>query len=228
MNKTVLWSSLVVIIVGIIIILGLRQNTSTSTENDPVINQEAGVSTPLNDSPTTTESSLPKADSASTKKIMNIVTLKTNMGDIVIKLDTEHTPKTAENFITLATKGFYNETRFHRIIPNFMIQGGDPQSSDISKKDLWGTGGPGYQFADEIGSTNSNARGTISMANSGPNTNGSQFFINTVDNSFLNPKHTAFGTVTKGMDIVDMISKSETDTRDRPVKDVIIEKVIVE
>ncbi len=86
----------------------------------------------------------------------------------------------------------------------------------------------GYQFADEIGSTNSNARGTISMANSGPNTNGSQFFINTVDNSFLNPKHTAFGTVTKGMDIVDMISKSETDTRDRPVKDVIIEKVIVE
>lgn len=225
MKKTILWVAIVIVAV-ILIIIGLRHKVSPATNNPPVINPEALTTT--TDSQATPESPLSTNSPSSTKKIMNIVTLKTNMGDIVIKLDAEHTPKTVENFVTLASKGFYNETRFHRIIEGFMIQGGDPQSADISKKDLWGTGGPGYQFADEIGATNNNARGTIAMANAGPNTNGSQFFINVADNSFLNTKHTVFGTVTKGMDVVDTISKAEKDSRDRPLKDVIIEKVIVE
>ena len=154
--------------------------------------------------------------------------IETNQGTIIIELDTENTPNTAENFKKLAASGFYNGTRFHRIIEGFMIQGGDPQSADISKKDFWGTGGPGYQFADEIKPTNNNSVGTISMANAGPNTNGSQFFINTADNSFLNPKHTVFGKVTEGMDIVEKISQSPTDDRDRPLEDVIISKITIE
>lgn len=153
---------------------------------------------------------------------------ETNLGTITIALDTENTPITAENFKKLAESGFYNGTRFHRIIEDFMIQGGDPQSADVSKKDFWGTGGPGYQFADEIKETNNNAIGTISMANAGPNTNGSQFFINTANNNFLDPKHTVFGKVVEGMDIVEKISQSPTDDRDRPLEDVIISKITIE
>lgn len=164
----------------------------------------------------------------SEKTTMQKATFTTNFGTIVIELDTVNTPATAENFKKLAQQGFYNGTRFHRIIDGFMIQGGDPQSADISKKDLWGTGGPGYQFADEIKPTNNNAVGTISMANAGPNTNGSQFFINTADNNFLDPKHTVFGKVISGMDVVEKISQSATDHNDRPVNDVIINSITVE
>ncbi len=162
-----------------------------------------------------------------TNKNMNTVILKTNKGDITIELFRDLTPNTAENFEELAKSGFYNGTRFHRVIQNFMIQGGDPQSKDLALKDRWGTGGPGYQFADEIGPENNNARGTISMANSGPNTNGSQFFINTVDNTGLNPKHTVFGRVVSGMDVVDAIEATETGARDVPLEDMIIESVEV-
>ena len=133
------------------------------------------------------------------KKIMQ-ATLKTNKGEITIEFDTTNTPKTSENFIKLAKEGFYNGTKFHRVIKDFMIQGGDPLTKDNSKMDYWGTGGPGYKFADEITPNNKNMRGTISMANSGPNTNGSQFFINTKDNNFLDTKHTVFGKVISGMD----------------------------
>lgn len=164
----------------------------------------------------------------SEKTTMQKATFTTNFGTIVIELDTVNTPATAENFKKLAQQGFYNGTRFHRIIDGFMIQGGDPQSADITKKDLWGTGGPGYQFADEIKPTNNNAVGTISMANAGPNTNGSQFFINTADNNFLDPKHTVFGKVISGMDVVEKISQSATDHNDRPVNDVIINSITVE
>ncbi|PIP87051.1 peptidylprolyl isomerase [Candidatus Campbellbacteria bacterium CG22_combo_CG10-13_8_21_14_all_36_13] len=151
--------------------------------------------------------------------------LHTNFGDITVELSRDKTPNTAENFEELAKAGFYNGTRFHRVIKNFMIQGGDPQSKDVALKAMWGTGGPGYQFADEIAPDNNNLRGTISMANAGPNTNGSQFFINTVDNIGLNPKHTVFGKVTAGMDVVDKIESVQTGERDVPVTDVIIESV---
>lgn len=157
----------------------------------------------------------------------NTVTFVTNMGSIVIELDNKQTPNTAENFAKLAREGFYTGTKFHRIIDGFMIQGGDPLTKDASQKDAWGTGGPGYTFEDELSPENSNARGTLSMANRGPDTNGSQFFINLVDNGFLNSKHTVFGTVTEGMEVVDAIAKSAKDSRDRPITDIIITEVVV-
>ena len=128
--------------------------------------------------------------STSTKQIKNIknmktATLKTNMGEIEIELYIDKTPNTVENFKNLVNANFYNGIKFHRIIKDFMIQSGDPLTKDDSKKDYWGTGGPGYKFEDEIKNDNKNDAGTLSMANSGPNTNGSQFFINTKDNNFL-------------------------------------------
>ena len=142
--------------------------------------------------------------------------LKTNKGDIEITLDNQ-TPKTVENFVTLAEQDFYTGVKFHRIIKGFMIQGGDPLSKDEDAVDMWGTGGPGYKFEDEIHPANSNIVGSISMANAGPNTNGSQFFINTADNGFLNDKHTLFGNVTAGADVVTAIESVETFPNDRPI-----------
>ena len=129
------------------------------------------------------------------------------MGDIVIALDPAM-PITAGNFETLVNKGFYNNVTFHRVIDGFMIQGGDPTGT--------GRGGPGYTIKDEFGASNRNDRGTISMANSGPNTGGSQFFINLVNNNFLDDRHPVFGKVVEGMDVVDKIGKTKTLRGDRP------------
>ena len=118
-----------------------------------------------------------------------------------------------------------NGIRFHRIINGFVIQGGDPQTKDLSKENLWGTGGPGYQFEDEIHEKNNNLKYTLSMANSGPNTNGSQFFINVADNSFLDTKHTVFASVVSGKEIIDSIALVETKAGDIPVSEVLIEKI---
>jgi len=155
-------------------------------------------------------------------------TIRTNKGDIVIDFFEVETPNTVSNFVKLAKSDFYTGVKFHRIIKNFMIQGGDPHTKDDSKKHIWGTGGPGYKFDDEIGPTNSNAAGTISMANAGRNTNGSQFFINLVNNDFLNSKHTAFGRVVKGMDVVTAIGTVATNHADQPIEPVVIEAVIFE
>jgi len=155
-------------------------------------------------------------------------TIKTNKGDIVIDFYEKQTPNTVENFVKLAKTGFYNGVKFHRIINNFMIQGGDPLTKEEDKKHMWGTGGPGYKFDDEIGTENSNGMGSISMANSGRNTNGSQFFINLADNHFLNSKHTAFGQVVKGLDIVSAIGNVKTNGSDQPLEPVIIESVVFE
>lgn len=149
-------------------------------------------------------------------------TINTNKGSITIEFLENFAPNTVANFAKLAESGFYNGVKFHRVIPGFMIQGGDPLTKDNSKKDAWGTGGPGYTFSDEISQNNQNSYGTISMANSGPNTNGSQFFINVADNNFLDPKHTVFGKVTEGMEVVEMISKVATDSNDRPIEEVVI------
>jgi cyclophilin family peptidyl-prolyl cis-trans isomerase len=159
------------------------------------------------------------------KKMYTQATFKTTMGDIVIAFDNANTPKTVENFINLTSSGFYNGTKFHRVIKDFMIQGGDPLTKDDSKQAMWGTGGPGYQFDDEIKSTNNNIKGTISMANAGPNTNGSQFFINVADNTFLNGKHTVFGHVISGYDIVEKMSNVQTAPGDRPVDPLVINSV---
>ncbi|MFC1721198.1 peptidylprolyl isomerase [Patescibacteria group bacterium] len=159
----------------------------------------------------------------------NNVILKTNYGDIELEFFADKAPNTVNNFVTLAEQGFYNGIKFHRVIENFMIQGGDPFSKDDSNKDMWGKGGPGYKFEDEIHDENRNITGTISMANAGANTNGSQFFINVADNNMLDPKHTVFGKVVSGMDVVMEISKVPTEPSpiDRPLEPVIIEEVIV-
>lgn len=156
---------------------------------------------------------------------MNAI-LHTNKGDIALEFS-DTTPNTVANFIKLAQAGFYDGTKFHRVIKDFMIQGGDPQTKDDSLMSRWGTGGPGYAFEDEIIPGNSNDVGTISMANAGPNTNGSQFFINTANNNFLDTKHTVFGRVTDGMDVVEMIQEIPVDASDRPTSPVIIETVTV-
>ncbi len=157
-----------------------------------------------------------------------IAIMQTNFGEIKIELFSTDTPKTVENFIKLAESGFYNDTKFHRVIKGFMIQGGDPLTKDDSLKDRWGTGGPGYSFLDEIHPNNHNIVGTISMANAGPNTNGSQFFINTDNNDFLDTKHTVFGKVIAGMDVVRSIENVSTEGPDRPVDNVIIQSIRVD
>lgn len=157
-----------------------------------------------------------------TNKIMN-ATLHTNHGDITIEFLTD-APNTVANFTKLAGEGFYDGTKFHRVIAGFMIQGGDPLTKDNTMQARWGTGGPGYKFEDEIHANNKNMIGTIAMANSGPNTNGSQFFINVANNNFLDAKHTVFGRVTAGMDVVNKIQNTETSA-DVPLTPVTIEHV---
>jgi peptidylprolyl isomerase len=146
------------------------------------------------------------------------VLLKTSMGDITIQLY-DDMPKTAGNFRDLVEKGFYNGVIFHRVIDGFMIQGGDPTGK--------GSGGPGYTIDDEFAESNRNFRGTISMANAGPNTGGSQFFINLVDNNYLDKAHPVFGKVVEGMDVVEAMGKVKTGPGDRPVKEVKIESAKV-
>ena len=139
------------------------------------------------------------------------VLLETSMGNVTLQLYSDM-PITVGNFETLVGKGFYDGTVFHRVIDGFMIQGGDPEGT--------GMGGPGYSIKDEFTDHNKNDRGTIAMANSGPNTGGSQFFINLVDNNYLDTMHPAFGKVIAGMDVVDAIGKVKTDASDRPLTEV--------
>ncbi len=153
-------------------------------------------------------------------------TLQTSQGDITIELN-DATPNTVTNFTKLAKEGFYDGTKFHRVIRGFMVQGGDPLTKDDSQATRWGTGGPGYSFEDEISPENHNKAGTISMANSGPDTNGSQFFINVKDNNFLDDKHTVFGHVTGGMEVVSAIENTPVNGSDRPIEPVVINKVFV-
>ncbi|MCA9365122.1 MAG: peptidylprolyl isomerase [Candidatus Moranbacteria bacterium] len=154
------------------------------------------------------------------------VILETNMGDITIVLFEDVAPKTVENFLSLSEKGFYDGTKFHRVISKFMIQGGDP----LSKDDDWsddGTGGPEYQFSDEFNDRKL-VRGSLAMANAGPNTNGSQFFIVTApETPHLDGKHTNFGQVVLGMDVVDSIERIQTNENDHPVLDVVVKGVSV-
>ena len=173
--------------------------------------------------------------SAQEKKGPLYATLKTNMGDIVIQLFDDKAPKTVANFVELATgakewtdpktgakvkRPLYNGTIFHRVIPGFMIQGGDPLGN--------GTGGPGYRFEDEFNPDLKHSKpGILSMANAGPNTNGSQFFITQKATPWLDGKHSVFGEVVKGQNVVDAIINAPRDLRDRPMKDVVIQEVVI-
>ena len=199
---------LIVISILILLVLGVYflfvYNPSDSDESEKTIVEDNNIDNPV--------------------KNMTAV-MKTNFGEIELELFSSDAPKTVANFVKLSGEGFYDGTKFHRVIKGFMIQGGDPLTKDDSLKDKWGTGSPGYTFEDEIHSNNKNVVGTISMANAGPNTNGSQFFINTANNDFLNTKHTVFGKVTKGMDIVTKIENTPTEGSDRPVNNVIVESI---
>jgi len=159
------------------------------------------------------------------------IVLHTNLGNVSLELFTDKMPITAGNFLKLAKDGFYDGTKFHRVINGFMIQGGDPNSRGDNTS-TYGTGGPGYAIEDEFTEDLSNVRGTISMANSGPNTGGSQFFINLKDNVNLDfdkepltSKHPVFGRVVSGMDVIDQIAQVQTGERDIPLKPVIIESI---
>lgn len=162
-----------------------------------------------------------KSDNQQTKQIMRTVTIETNMGTIKFETYDTDAPKTVANFITLAQKGFYNNLIFHRVIKGFMIQGGDPSGN--------GTGGPGYQFEDELNPAAPSyqvgyKKGVVAMANAGPNTNGSQFFIMLADNP-LPHNYTIFGKVISGEDIVDKIGQSPVGPQDRPLEPVIMKSV---
>lgn len=165
------------------------------------------------------------------EKIINdnkqvLVKFETNLGNIEIELYPNKAPKTVENFVKLAEYGFYDDTKFHRVIKGFMIQGGDPFTKDENSS-IYGTGGPGYKFADEINDLPM-VRGMIAMANSGPDTNGSQFFIITAEETpWLIGNHTVFGKVIFGMDVVDIIEKTKTGANDLPLVPVFIKRVII-
>ncbi len=148
------------------------------------------------------------------------IKIETTLGDIYANLDEAEAPKTVENFVTLAKKGFYDGIIFHRVIPNFMIQTGDPTGT--------GMGGPGYQFKDEFSKKLRHDKpGVLSMANSGPNTNGSQFFITEIATPWLDDRHSVFGRVTEGMDVVLKIAQAPRDRQDKPVQKIAMNKVVV-
>ncbi len=167
---------------------------------------------------TQAENGAPSMTTPTTATQATLVKLETTMGNITIELRPDM-PVTAGNFEKLVKQGYYDGTIFHRVIADFMIQGGDPTGT--------GRGGPGYTIRDEFKPNNRNDRGTIAMANAGPNTGGSQFFINLVNNTHLNTAHPVFGKVVEGMDVVDRIGKTKTDRNDRPVTEVKILRATV-
>lgn len=194
----------------------LPENTTATSDNETVknTNEVAQIN-----SATTTGVNIED-------KKMYQATMKTSMGNIVLELYKDKAPITVENFVKLASTGFYNGTKFHRVIKDFMIQGGDPNSK-LADWSTHGMGGPGYTFKDEINDMKL-VSGVLAMANSGPNTNGSQFFIVTAEATpWLDGHHTAFGRVVGGMDIVKKIEGVETDKSrgDHPVKDIVVEGI---
>ncbi len=175
--------------------------------------------------PADTAKQEPPQESDINNKIMN-ATMKTSLGEIKLEITGDKTPLTAANFVKLAESGFYNGVKFHRVIKGFMIQGGDPLTKDDSTKARWGTGGPGYQFADEK-FEGSYSRGVLAMANAGPNTNGSQFFIMHQDYP-LSHDYVIFGKVTSGIEVVDKIAELQVDEKDCPLVPPAIESITIE
>jgi len=190
-----------------------------------VVSDTTGISNPLF---TTTENSVSNKQNMSTSTEKVLITMKTNQGDVVLELYTDRAPNTVANFVKLAKSGFYNGTLFHRVIKGFMIQGGDPLTkSDLKNWNVHGTGGPDYKFDDEQNDLQLE-RGVIAMANSGPNTNGSQFFIMTsLQPMQLQGYYTAFGRVVGGMEAVDKIEATPVNDRDHPMVDMVINTVEV-
>ncbi len=221
----------IIIAVMLFVLLGLSKIAERSAVQDDEVTDAPTAETQEEESPLQDNEQV----SMNTFDENTTVVMKTNKGDVTIELFTKDMPITAGNFLKLAQEDFYDGVKFHRVIDGFMIQGGDPESKDDTKQALWGRGGPGYTIQDEFVEGYSNVRGTIAMANSGPESGGSQFFINLVDNVNLDfnklpetSKHPVFARVIDGMDVVDEIGKVETDTRDVPAEPVIIEDILVQ
>lgn len=218
----------VVAIVGLAFVVD-QDKTSPKEENTLALTEKKGDEKPITSDTTpgaTTTTTKPSTMSSETApKNYTRAVLTTNKGVIEVEL-LPSTPKTTANFGTLASSHYYDGVRFHRVIKGFMIQGGDPLSKDPSKKSVWGTGGPGYKFEDELTGKEQYPTGTLAMANAGPNTNGSQFFIVTAQPGVpLPPSYTVFGKVTKGLDVALAIENVATNSQDQPLEDVVIEKV---
>lgn len=194
----------------------LNQTTVTTQDPQPIETNEAENSEQVTEDATQEVGEVTQA------------TFKTSMGDITVLLYKDDSPKTVENFVKLASEGFYDGVKFHRVIADFVIQAGDPLSKDDSKPHLWGTGGPGYTFEDEI-NDHKLVKGSLAMANAGPNTNGSQFFIVTAASTpWLDGRHTNFGEVTEGLEVVEAIGAVGTGAQDRPIEPVVIESIILQ
>ncbi len=197
MNRIVFPLLLVIILLGMLISCGKEKGDATSLKQKETLR--------MNDT-------------------ITVAVMKTNMGTIEVELFTDQTPKTVENFIGLADKGYYNGVIFHRVIKDFMIQGGDPTGTGRGGESFWGG-----SFEDEfVSSLKHDGPGILSMANAGPNTNGSQFFITLVPTPWLNGKHSVFGKVIGGMDVVYAIGETKTLPGDRPANDVVMESVQIE
>lgn len=219
------WTSIIVVAVVLIVIGGLGLLLSPK----PAVNKQLSQASL---EPEDKSSKTPQIETQSISSIEPLnqiitATIETTQGNIEVRLDGARAPLTVGNFVALARSGFYDNTSWHRIIPDFMIQGGDPLSRDPLKKDFVGTGGPGYAFADEINDAKL-VRGSLAMANSGPNTNGSQFFIVTAPATpWLDGKHTNFGEVVRGMEIAEAISGVRRDDRDSPLTPQMIKKITI-
>lgn len=215
---------------------GMRSQKSEVTTNDKSsqvdIVKNASTSTATNTKNLTTSKEktnmiISTSTATNVPKEVKGAIISTNFGDIEVTFD-ESKIKTVTNFVTLTATHFYDGVRFHRVIKGFMIQTGDPLSKDLMQKSLWGTGGPGYKFVDELTGKERYTQGTLAMANSGPNTNGSQFFIVTANPGVdLPPNYTVFGHVVSGMDVALKIENVKTDSSDRPLEDVVIKSVVL-
>ncbi len=190
----------------ILLIIGCKESNSRNSVNNNQINKERET-----------------MDTTKTPDSITVAVIKTNMGTFEAELFTEQTPKTAENFAGLAQKGYYNGVIFHRVIDGFVIQGGDPTGTGRGGESIWGR-----PFQDEFDrSLRHDGPGIFSMANSGPNTNGSQFFVTLAATPWLDGRHSVFGKVISGLDVVTAIGKVQTDESDRPLKDVVMEEVTI-
>ncbi len=220
------------IIAGVVVVMGVYAVWLVIWHGGSVSQQIADTAKNLVIAPINPDEAknITNLDNQTTVKNMTSATLSTNMGSIEIEFFDKEAPNTVANFRKLATAGFYNGVKFHRVIKGFMIQGGDPLTKDDTKIDMWGTGDPGYKFADEINPKSDlyvktgYAKGIVAMANSGENTNDSQFFIMT-ETYPLPPSYTIFGKVTSGQDVVDKIANVSTCPGDRPLEPIVIKSI---
>lgn len=226
-------SILIILLAGVAYFLQMDEVPVTASTKKEVAKSVTAKNLDTSASLSTTTQATTSANQ-NTKEIMQTpekitrAIITTNKGNIEIEFS-ERTPNTVANFVKLSNEKYYNGVRFHRVIKDFMIQTGDPLSKDMTNQAAWGTGGPGYRFNDELYGNEKYSYGTVAMANAGPNTNGSQFFIVTANPGYpLPPNYTVFGKVIKGMDTAEKIQNVRTGQSDRPVEDIIIEKVEVQ